>query len=121
MNQDGLAGWLDAYGRAWEQRDADAVAAIFSTDALYYETPYSDPFRGREGVAAYWTRVTLDQRDIGFSSDPVGMIGATGVARWSARFTAVSSGAEVELNGVFLLQFDDDGLCTCLREWWHLK
>jgi ketosteroid isomerase-like protein len=121
MNNDALTGWLDAYGDAWRQRDADAVIRLFTADALYYETPYAEPFNGRDGIAAYWRRVTSDQRDIDFSSDALGVIGDTGVARWSARFTAISTGAGLELNGVFLLEFDEQGLCACLREWWHLK
>jgi ketosteroid isomerase-like protein len=121
MNRDELVNWLNGYKHAWQERDADAVTRLFTADALYYETPYAEPFQGRSGIAAYWQRVTSDQADIDFSSDALGMLGDTGVARWSARFTAVSSGAKLELDGVFLLQFNNEGLCICLREWWHLK
>ena len=27
--------WIEAYGRAWEERDADAAAALFADDAVY--------------------------------------------------------------------------------------
>lgn len=121
MDTQGLVSWLDAYGQAWQERDADAVVRLFTADALYFDTPYADPFQGHSGIAAYWKRVTSDQSGIDFDSDAVGVIGNTGVARWSARFTSISNGAKLELNGVFLLDFDDDGLCACLREWWHLK
>jgi hypothetical protein len=30
-------------------------------------------------------------------------------------------GGANELNSVFVLQFDDAGRCTSLREWWHVR
>jgi hypothetical protein len=121
MNTDDLRNWLRAYGSAWEARSVDAASHLFSEEALYFETPYAEPFRGREGIGGYWSKVTEDQRDVDFDSEALGFIGTLGVAKWSARFTLASSGAAVELNGVFLLEFDDDRLCSRLREWWHAR
>lgn len=121
MNADDLRNWLGAYGAAWEERDAEAASQLFSEDALYFETPYAEPFRGRQGVKGYWEKVTDDQRDVDFESETLGFLGATGVAKWSARFKLASNGVAVELNGVFLLEFNEDGLCTRLREWWHAR
>lgn len=121
MNTGDLESWLRAYGEAWEARSAEAAARLFSEDALYFETPYAEPFRGRDGIGSYWSKVTADQRDVDFAADALGFAGTTGVARWSARFTLASNGAAVELNGVFLLEFAEDGLCSRLREWWHAR
>ena len=121
MNMSELERWLGAYGEVWENRDAEGVAQLFQDDALYFETPYAEPFRGREGIKGYWSNVTADQRDITFESEPVGVIGNTGIAKWSAKFTLASNDAKVELNGVFLLDFNEQGLCTTLREWWHAR
>ena len=116
-----LGAWLSGYESAWETKSPDAVAQLFVSGALYYETPYAEPFRGLDGIREYWSNVTADQRDIDFQADIVGTVGNTGIARWSATFTSMSSSAEVELNGVFLLEFDQDGLCAVLREWWHVR
>jgi hypothetical protein len=113
--------WLDAYGKAWETRDADSAAALFSENATYQENPYEEPFSGRTGVRDYWSRVTADQRDVSFTSDVITTFGRSAVAHWSARFASVSSGATVNLDGVFLLEFDESGLCSTLREWWIVK
>lgn len=119
MNVTELEQWLRAYGEAWEKRDAEGVCRLFKEDAQYFETPYAEPFRGHEGIRSYWSSVTADQRDIAFESQPVGVVDSTGIARWSAKFA--SSGANVELNGVFLLEFDAQGHCKTLREWWHAR
>lgn len=116
-----LRTWLAAYGRAWEARDAAAAASLFAADARYFETPYAEPFVGAAGVREYWARVTADQRDVSFGYTIVGVAEDVGVARWNAKFTLASNGASVELDGVFLLTFDAERLCTELREWWHAR
>jgi len=116
-----LEQWLQRYERAWEERDPARAAEIFTPDATYRETPFAEPFRGRAAVRDYWASVTADQRDIDFKYDVIAVSGNTGVAHWSATLTQPSSGAKVQLDGVFVLEFDADGtLCRSLREWWHL-
>ncbi len=119
MNENALANWLEAYGRAWERRDPEAAATLFSPDARYFETPFAAPATGRDGVRAYWADATRNQTDISFSFDIVSVSAGRGVARWRSRFTRLSTGASVTLDGIFLLEFDDDGLCRELHEWWH--
>lgn len=112
--------WLAGYEAAWESTDADAAAELFTTDARYYETPYAEPFVGRAGIAEYWSDVTADQREIDFEAEVVAVDGNIGVAHWSVRFL-VAEDATIELDGVFVLEFDADGLCSELREWWHMR
>ena len=44
--------WLRGYKSAWEQRDPQAAAALFTDDAEYYWTPFDPPHRGKDGIAA---------------------------------------------------------------------
>lgn len=121
ITKESLVRWLDAYGAAWTNRDADAATGLFTEDALYQETPYADPFHGRARISEYWSKVTADQDDIDFSFEVLGVSGSTGFAQWSARFHLVSENAQVELNGVFVLDFADPEHVSSLREWWHVR
>jgi hypothetical protein len=121
LDADRLGAWLDGYGSAWMSRDAAAAAALFTPSARYFETPHADPFDGREGIAEYWANVTADQREIEFTSRVLAVDGNVGVAEWSATFVTASTGDTVGLDGVFILHFDDEGLCAELREWWFLR
>jgi hypothetical protein len=56
--------WLDAYRRAWIERNAAAARELFTSDAVYREQPFDPPFAGAEAIAGYWSRVTATQRDI---------------------------------------------------------
>ena len=113
--------WLAAYGAAWESRDPDAAAALFTADATYQETPFDDPFTGRDAIRDYWSTVTADQADIDFDYDVVAVSGDIGTALWSARFRSISGDVPVELNGVFVLEFASPGEVDSLREWWHAR
>lgn len=116
-----LSSWLEAYGEAWESRDADAAAEIFSDDATYRVTPYEEPHIGKDGVRNYWAGVTENQRNIQFEHRAISVTGNTGVAHWLAAFEVEPDGTKIELDGIFVLEFDEDGKCRQLREWWHLK
>jgi nuclear transport factor 2 (NTF2) superfamily protein len=120
VNETDVGKWLAQYGRAWETRDPDEAAALFSHDVRYFETPFAAPAEGRNGVREYWAHATRRQTDVTFSYELVSVFGQRAVARWSAQFTRVSSGVTAELDGVALLDFDEEGLCRELREWWHI-
>ncbi len=116
-----LDAWLASYGAAWETRDAAAVGKLFTTDARYHEMPFDVPKEGRASIEEYWRTVTADQRDIKFESKVMAVNGNVGIAHWSAKFRVESTGAIIELDGVFELKFDATGQCSSLREWWHVR
>ena len=117
-----LESWLSGYREAWEKRDAERAARLFTENARYQEMPFDAPKSGRAGIREYWSQVTADQRDVEFKSQTITVSGNTGVAHWSAKFKQASTGMIVELDGVFVLEFDPQtGLCSTLREWWHVR
>ena len=120
VNETELKTWLDGYRQAWETRDPEAAAALFSEDARYYKTPFLAPAQGQDAVRGYWANATRNQSDITFSYDIVSVSRDRGIARWWAKFTRVSSGVTASLDGVFFLEFNNEGLCRELREWWHI-
>jgi len=111
--------WLESYKRAWESRDADAAAALFTPDAHYREQPYQEPFEGPAGVRAYWAEVTSTQSDVRFRYGAPLVVGDRVVAEWWV--TMKNGGADVTLAGIFLLRLDDGGLCSDLVEYWHFS
>jgi hypothetical protein len=111
--------WIAGYGRAWEERDPDAAAALFSENAIYRDHPLGEPHAGREGVHAYWTGVTATQEDVRvrFGTPVV----SADASRAAVEFwvTMLGGGTEVTLAGILFLRFGADGLCEELREAWH--
>jgi uncharacterized protein (TIGR02246 family) len=53
-----LDDWIEGYRIAWETRDAEAVAALFTPDATYRSHILEEAHHGRDGVSSYWRSVT---------------------------------------------------------------
>lgn len=76
--------WVECYGRAWREKDDEAVAALFTEGATYASHPLQSPHRGREGIRAYWRRATADQADLVLRfGEPVLSPGARRAAAWA--------------------------------------
>ena len=111
--------WIEAYRRAWEERDADAAAALFSEDAEYRTHPFLDPNLGRNSVRSYWTDVTSTQANVAVRMGrPFRDADRVAVEFWT---TMENAGTEVTLTGCMLLRFDGNGLCSALREYWFFE
>ena len=109
--------WAEAYRVAWENADGDAVAALFTEDTSYRSLIYEEPHRGRSGVTDYWTGVTGEQSDV---TVLMGAPFVDGSRAWVEFWTTMRvGGAPVTLAGCLLLDFDDEGSCSDLREYWN--
>jgi uncharacterized protein (TIGR02246 family) len=118
LNTADVERWLALYGRAWETKDPGAAAEIFSENATYQETPFEQVMRGRERIRTYWAEVTGGHVEVSFGADVLVVGDGKAVANWKATILR-PSGVRTTTDGVFVLEFDDDGRCRSLREWWH--
>jgi hypothetical protein len=116
-----LEAWLKKYELSWESFDASVAGQLFTEDATYHDYAFKPVMQGRAAIEQYWRTETTDQRDVDFQSRVIAIDGNTGVAHWSVKFTLKSKGTTVELDGVFVLEFDVSGKCKSLREWWFVK
>lgn len=114
------AAWIEAYGRAWEERDPEAAAALFAEDALYKVTPFRPAHAGRDGVREYWDSATSAQDRVRVRfGEPFGAGERVAVEWWTTLVT--DGGDELTLTGCLLLRFGADGLCEELREYWFAE
>ncbi|HET8652224.1 MAG TPA: nuclear transport factor 2 family protein [Gaiellaceae bacterium] len=112
----GVDEWLEHYRVAWEERDPDRAAALFTEDAVYWSSPFREPHRGWQGIHAYWTRATGSQNDTSVRfGRPIVEKNRVAVEWWT---TMRDDGAEITLPGILFLRFAPDGRCEELRETW---
>ena len=111
--------WLDAYGQAWENRNPETAAALFTEDGSYQVMPFLEPMRGRKAIFEYWSEVARTQENIRFAYEILVANAELNIARWSASFVIVPQGLQTQLDGIFLISLDEEGRCRSLREWWH--
>ena len=109
--------WSEAYRRAWEAADSKAAGALFSEDGRYRSNIFEEPHDGRRGIEEYWTSVTAAQSDVTVRMGSPVIEGPRVIVEfWT---TMLVGGDELTLPGCLLLHFNEDGLCTDLREYWQ--
>ncbi|MBZ5516683.1 MAG: nuclear transport factor 2 family protein [Acidobacteriia bacterium] len=112
--------FLARYQEAWETRNADLAASLFTRDAHYWENPFGEPIVGREAVRAYWHAATDRQEDIHFSVTNSFHHKYTLVAEWTCHYRHKPSGESRELAGMLFADFYGEQVRT-FREYWHRR
>ena len=92
--------WLEEYGRAWTDRNPQALARLFAEDGTYQVTPFVEPMRGRPTISDYWAHVAETERDIQFAYEILAVTQEAGIARWWASFLIVPQGLQTKLDGI---------------------
>ena len=119
MDEEFLNGWVGRLGRAWEDRDPRAAAALFSADVTYSPNPLAPALHGRAAVEEYWRAELAGHTDVQCEFDVIGVAGKVGIAHWHTTLTHIETGARVVLDGLIVVEFNPTGECRSLREWWH--
>ena len=112
---------LEAYKRAWENRDPDAAVELFSPEAEYREDPFEEPLRGANAIRAYWNEAAAAQVHLEFDPERIWVSGRTVLASWHAAFTRRATAQRVRLRGFMTLEVDERGKVWRFREWWHRR
>lgn len=118
MTREQAQEWVEAYGRAWRQKDAAAAAGLFTADGVYRSHPFRSPHTGRAAIQAYWERATEDQRDLILRFGRPLVDGSRVAVEWWA--TGGDGDGDFTLPGCLILRFGEGGLCEELREYWHV-
>lgn len=119
ITYDTVTRWLAAYVAAWQSYQPQAIGALFSEAATYRYNPFDEPVQGREAIVASW----LAERDAPgtYTAEykPIALEGQTAVAQGRTLYYAADGQAvERQFDNIFVLRFDDEGLCTDFCEWY---
>jgi hypothetical protein len=113
--------WMDTYGKASKENDPKGSSELFALDAKYYETPFEESMIGREAIYHFWLKGARALKDKENSYEIFSVKDNLGIARWQSKFTVINSGKSLALDCLFLVEFDENGLCRVFREWWHTR
>lgn len=113
-----MTSWIEAYGRAWETGDDQAVGELFTDGAAYWSHPFRQPFHGRDAIRAYWREATGSLTGVSLQFGRPIADGPRAAVEWWAILR--SDQGTVTLPGALVLRFDPNGYCEALREYWHL-
>lgn len=111
-----LADWMAAYERAWASNDAEEIGALFTDDALYFTTPFREPWRGRQAIVDGWLDRKDDPGDWTFEWRP--LVDTPKLAIITG--TTTYRDPPQTYSNLWELRLDGDGRCREFTEWWML-
>ncbi len=119
MTHEAVATWLDAYVRAWETHDPQAIGELFAENATYANAPYDELVTGRAAIVESWLAQPDPKGSFEAHYRPLVVEGDLAVANGRSRyFLADGTTLRAEYDNIFVLRFDEDGRCVEYREWY---
>jgi hypothetical protein len=112
--------FLAKYKEAWETRNSDLAAGLFTRDAQYKQDPFGEAIIGREAIHDYWAGATGRQDEIHFTVGTFVHSGYILVAEWACTYQDRSSGEKKELAGMLLADFYGKQVRN-FREYWSSR
>ena len=109
---------IDAFGRGWATADIDLLVSVFAPDAVFIETPFSDPVRGVNGIRRWWLDVPYSQSEINFSSGEIYAAGPWFSTEFKCVFRRKRTGEWVDARGAIFCE-TAEGLISEMRMYWH--
>ena len=107
---------MEAYRAAWISNVPNQVAALFTEDAIYSVSPFTEPWIGRDEIVRRW--VAGIQQDVELTYDVLAVDGDRAIIHWHVFTRNVDDPVRVEYDGVLVVRFAPDGRCSEHSEWY---
>jgi ketosteroid isomerase-like protein len=132
IGKEAVTAWVEGYRAAWTSNDPDAIAALFTDDAVYEFRPNDpEPWRGRDAIVSGW----LAERDAPetwrFDFTVLGVMPRDAVNELGMAVTpdatAVVQGVTEYLDdrptyeNLWLITLRDDGRASHFTEWFMVR
>ena len=115
MDTNDVAHWVAAYERAWRSPGTEALAGLFTADAVYSPSPYEEPVVGLPAIGVMWERERSGpDEDFTMTSDVVAVDGDTAVVRVEVHYGRPTT---QEFRDLWVMRFATDGRCRAFEEW----
>ena len=109
---------IDTFGQGWEGSNLDLLMSVYTPDAIFVETPFSEPLKGTDLVRGYWAEVPYNQSEVTFSSGEIYAAGPWFSTEFRCRFRRRRTGEWVEARGAIFCETTGDRISE-MRMYWH--
>jgi ketosteroid isomerase-like protein len=107
--------WVAGYEAAWRAPGTDHLAAIFTEDASYRQSPYAEPVVGLEAIARMWDAARDGPDEVfALATDIVAVDGPTAVVRAEVRY---GDPVRQEYRDLWVIRLTEDSRCSWFEEW----
>lgn len=110
-----ISDWLARYEAAWRAPGTGRLAAIFTEDVVYRQSPYEEPVTGLTAVGRMWEETREGPDEVfAMTTEILAVDGATAVVRLEVRY---GDPVDQEYRDLWVVRLDGDGRCSWFEEW----
>lgn len=109
---------IDTFGKGWSRADIGLLMSVFSPEAVYLETPFSELLRGTAAIRRFWADVSLHQSEITFTSGEIFAAGPWFCTEFKCVYRRRRTGEWVDARGAIFCE-SEGGKITEMRMYWH--
>jgi ketosteroid isomerase-like protein len=109
---------IDTFGTGWAKANIEQLMSVFADDAVYIETPFSQPLRGAAAIRRFWVEVPLQQSEITFTSGEIFAAGPWFSTEFKCVFRRRRTGEWVDARGAIFCE-SVGGKISEMRMYWH--
>ncbi len=109
---------IDTFGEGWSRGRVDLLLSVYAPEAVFIETPFSEPLHGTEAIGRYWRDVPYHQSEISFSSGEIYAAGPWFATEFKCVFRRRRTGEWVEARGAIFCETVGDRISE-MRMYWH--
>ena len=95
---------IDTFGKGWSKPNIDLLMSVFAPNAVFIETPFSDPIRGADAIRRWWLDVPFSQSEITFTSGEIYGAGPWFSTEFKCVFRRKRSGEWVDARGAIFCE-----------------
>ena len=107
--------WLTGYEAAWRAPGTEALTGLFTSDALYLQSPYEQPVTGLDAIKGMWEEAREGPDEVfTIATDIVAVDGPTAVVRAEVVY---GDPPREEYRDLWVIRFAGDGRATWFEEW----
>ncbi len=111
---------VDTFASAWSKGQLDRIISVFTTDAVFQETPFAERLEGTEAIRRYWSDVPYHQSEITVTTGEIYVAGPWFSTEFKSIFRRRRTGEWVEARGALFCE-TSDGRIAEMRMYWHRK
>ena len=114
MDVERFQGWVERYRAAWESNDPAEIGALFTDDALYFDSPQLAPWAGRDHIVEEWLERKDQPGDNTFDYSVIASEGDLGIVRGVTRYLLTGK----VYDNLWEIRLDAEERCSSFTEWW---
>jgi len=111
---------VDTFVKGWSKADVATILSVFTDDAVFLETPFSDPLTGQDAIRGYWADVPYHQSEITATSGEIYVAGPWFSTEFKVVFRRRRTGEWVEARGALFCETAGDKISE-MRMYWQRR